>query len=293
MSCRIQQIQITSGRLDPVEAEVLVHVDLEHATSSMPVRGRLIGPRCPYSSTVEVAYPFEQRFAEEGHRRLRVVIPEPCLWDPETPFLYEGLVELWDAGQRRDQVQIRHGLRRFSLGRHGLRWNGRMLTLRGAVRSSRQPDDALRLHRAGSNLLLVPITAGDSTLWEIADRFGFLVLGQVADRTGLTEGLALRRHVSCLGWVLASPFVQDQALTGQVLHDLAAEGRLIGVELMHKPSEPLPEWVQLVVFRRDQLSALVEVALPKLLLKREVIPHGQGPNDAVGGGPTSAGFRKR
>jgi hypothetical protein len=284
MNCRIERMQITNGRLDPVEAELWVHVDLEHATSNVQLRGRLIGPRCPYSSTVEVAYPFQELVQEGAHRRLRAIIPEPCWWDPETPFLYEGLVELWHAGQRCDQIPIRHGLRRFHLAPQGLRWNGRLLTLQGSVRSSCQPDDALRLHRAGTNLLIVPVAAGNAALWEIADRFGFLVLGQVADRNEWTEGLALRRHVSCLGWVLAPALLENQGLTGQVLHDRVAGGQLIGVELMHPPSEPPADWIQFIVCAEHQLSALVDISLPKLLVKRGVIPHGQNLKGAPGTG---------
>jgi hypothetical protein len=283
---RIRRIHITNGRLDPVEAEAWVDVYPEHLTTATEVRGRLMGPRCPYSSTVEVAYPLQEaplgkERGQEACRRLRGIIPEPCLWDPETPFLYEGPVELWQAGQLCDQVQIIHGLRRFNLGPQGLRWNGRPLTLRGAICSSCQPDDALRLRRAGGNLLFAPVGAGNSVLWENADRLGFLVLGRVADRNGLAESLTLGGHISCLGWVLTSPLVQDECLTAPLPLDLAADRRLIGIELLHKPTEPLPDWVQFVVCPEDLLSALIEIALPKILLKPAEIPQGQGLNETA------------
>ena len=68
------------------------------------VRGRLTGPRCPYTTTVEVAYPFREHsrdYGEGGSPRLtlRAIIPEPSWWDPQTPFLYEGPVELWQDGR--------------------------------------------------------------------------------------------------------------------------------------------------------------------------------------------------
>ena len=37
---------------------------------------------------------------------LRVVIPEPCWWESNKPFLYEGPLELWQDGQFCERVQI-------------------------------------------------------------------------------------------------------------------------------------------------------------------------------------------
>src|SRR5947209_11341595 len=118
MDNRIREVHIWDSRIEPVEAEVLLSVYPEHLRSSTQVRGRLNGPRCPYTTTVEVAYPLREhsrQYESEGEPRVlsRVLIPEPSLWDPQTPFLYEGPVELWQGGQMCQQVLIRHGLRRI------------------------------------------------------------------------------------------------------------------------------------------------------------------------------------
>jgi hypothetical protein len=36
----------------------------------------------------------------------RVVIPEPSIWEPECPFVYDGVVELWQGDERCDVRQV-------------------------------------------------------------------------------------------------------------------------------------------------------------------------------------------
>src|SRR5262249_10296749 len=98
MSNRIQEIIVHNHSLDPAEAEVRVTVVPEEADPRCEVRGRLMGPRCAYASTVEVAYPLRplaRGAAETSGLTMRAVIPEASLWEPACPFLYQGPVELW------------------------------------------------------------------------------------------------------------------------------------------------------------------------------------------------------
>src|SRR5947209_19355800 len=129
MDNRIREVHIWDSRIEPVEAEVLLSVYPEHLRSSTQVRGRLNGPRCPYTTTVEVAYPLREhsrQYEPEGPARLllRVVVPEPNFWDPQTAFLYEGFLELWQDGQRTQQAHLKHGLRAAQLGPRTLTLNG-------------------------------------------------------------------------------------------------------------------------------------------------------------------------
>src|SRR5262249_36609476 len=122
---RIRQIEVRDRSLVPAEAEVWITVTPECQTTTTELRGRLMGPRCPYAGTVEVAYPLRalppDRAVESPGLTKRVVIPEACLWELESPFLYQGPIELWQDGQRCDQVTISHGLRSLHLDERGLR----------------------------------------------------------------------------------------------------------------------------------------------------------------------------
>jgi hypothetical protein len=209
MENRIRRIEVHDRSLNPISAEVWISVLPEQHTATTEVRGRLMGPRCPYSNTVEVAYPLRplpphQKTASSSGLTVRAVIPEASLWEPQCPFLYQGPIELWQDGQCCDRIILSHGLRSLQRNERGLCINGRPLSLHGRKIASCPDEEATQLHRAGYNLLIAPVTANSLVVWEQADRFGFLVLGQLgedADEMRLVE--MLRSHASCLGWLSA------------------------------------------------------------------------------------------
>src|SRR5262249_24057998 len=143
--------------------------------------GRLMGPRCRYAWTVEVAYPLRKAPHEVRGSVIfrRAVIPEAKLWEPASPFLYAGVVELWEGEQRLDQQEITLGLRYFSVGSRGLRLNGKLLTMRGVQRNERDVMEMLHLREKGYNLIVAEHAAASPELWANADNVGLLVLTRV------------------------------------------------------------------------------------------------------------------
>src|SRR4051794_2746277 len=114
MGNKLRQVTAQVRRLSAAEAEVWLLVEAERVTPTSEVRGRVVGPRCPGVSTIEVAYPLRQFPRQpEGVPPLsrRVVIPEPSLWEPGLPFVYRALVELWEDGQPCDRAEFDYGLR--------------------------------------------------------------------------------------------------------------------------------------------------------------------------------------
>jgi hypothetical protein len=209
MENRIRRIEVHDRSLDPVSAEVWISVLPEHLAATTEVRGRLMGPCCHYSSTVEVAYPLRplplhQKPPVPSGLTVRAVIPEASLWEPQCPFLYYGPIELWQDGRCCHRVITCHGLRSLQRNERGLCVNGRLLTLRARRIINCTDDEAALLRQAGYNLLIAPVAAGSLDVWDQADLCGFLVLGQLgegADETRLVD--MLRPHASCLGWLSA------------------------------------------------------------------------------------------
>jgi hypothetical protein len=253
MDNRIRELTIRNGQLIPAQSEVWVQVILERLTPTTELRGRLMGPRCAYAETVEVAYPLRTPTREQippGREILnaRVIIPEACFWEPESPFLYQGPIELWQDGQRCEQIVISHGLRAFRLGQDGFRLNFRPLKLRGQRIGSFSNEDAIDLRRAGRNLLVVPVSRQTLPLWELADRLGFLMLGQVQDdREETIRSLHnLSRHPSCLGWL-----IEDG------LHPPAAQfppHTLIGLVVSSNVSPRQLNWVNFLLGSKELAS---------------------------------------
>jgi hypothetical protein len=266
MTNRIRALHLHDRLLDPAEPEVWVGVVPERRTATTDVRGRLMGPRCHYATTVEVAYPLQPfaRPPEElpGLAR-RVVIPEASLWEPQCPFLYQGPVELWEDGQLRDQLAVSRGLRAVNLGSRGLRLNGRSFTVRGVARDHLPDEEAGRLREAGCNTLLAPVASGTASLWDRADRLGFFLLGRTdGGDESFRLARALQGHPSCLGWLLGQAVLERGQAASQAA-SLATP--LIGVELHREPPRPLPEGIRFVFCPETLLPSLAEVSLPKMV----------------------------
>jgi hypothetical protein len=201
MTNSILHVEVRDHSLVPTEAEVQVSVVPCVLNAGTEVRGRLMGPLCRFASTVEVAYHFRPVLIPTARPSLsvRAIIPEASFWEPQSPHLYGGPIELWQDGQRCDRVQVRHGLRHLTLGPRGLRLNGRLLRLHGRAVESLDEPSALALRESGYKLVIVPVTEATRSAWDIADQVGLFVLGRVLDDTPLLGELA--RHPSCLGWL--------------------------------------------------------------------------------------------
>ena len=117
---RIRQVRAELHRLSAVEAEVWIVAETDEASSTTELRGRLIGPRCPGISTIEVAYPLRPiPHAPEHIPQLsrRVNIPDPSLWRPDQPFVYHAVIELWQEGELCERADFDYGLRMADLPR--------------------------------------------------------------------------------------------------------------------------------------------------------------------------------
>jgi hypothetical protein len=192
------------------EAELRVLVTPERRTATTEVRGRLVGPRCRYAATVEIAYPLQAvpgPQANDGPFVRRVIVPEASPWDPESPFLYTLVVELWQDGRMVDRRVRTTGLLSTSLGPRGLSVNGHSLILRGGTLGEGTATEVVRRRHEGRTLLLAPVTAMTAALWSIADEYGVFLLGLLDETDSRCLGLArsLTQYLSCFGWLIRRP----------------------------------------------------------------------------------------
>jgi hypothetical protein len=203
MGDRIQGVTVRPIRLTPTEAELAVKLDVSAPAADAEVHGRLMGPRCKYSSTVEVAYPIRQlpRSTFGPATAIgRVIIPEPSWWDPESPFLYGGPVELWEAGQTVERTQTRCGLHHATVTGNRLIWNGRSIDVRVATEAAATPAGLTALRQANVNLVFVDADTLDG-LVEAADEIGILLAGRAVDAAARAATHSPLRHPSLLGFL--------------------------------------------------------------------------------------------
>jgi hypothetical protein len=278
---RIRSVEVYNRRLVPAEVELTLNVTLDSLDAATRVTGRLVGPRCDYATTVEVAYPMretERRDEEDGPRIfLRVVIPEASFWEPSTPFLYEGPIELWQGTECCDRVQIRRGLRTITLGPKGLRVNGKLLEFHAAIRDDLPRPRAHELRKGGFNGAIVSMSEGmSSSVWEWADELGFLILGMISAVEQLAPAWSLREHPSVLGWILEPEVLQNSALREVATLYPADEGQLLGIHLSEGADIPLPEGVHFIFCSGKTASSLNRPQLPKLIVHGDVATFAPG-----------------
>jgi hypothetical protein len=200
MAHSIRTVTVRPIRLTPTEAELAVKIDADAATAKVEVHGRLLGPRCKYSKTIEVAYPIRRLPGEATGLVGRVIIPEPSWWDPESPFLYAGPVELWVDGRTADQLLVRGGLYHTAAAGGRLIFNGRPLNLSVAVEPGVTAAQLPAIRTTGTNLVVVDADELPS-LCQAADEVGVLVAGRAADARSRAAATRPFHNPSLLGFV--------------------------------------------------------------------------------------------
>jgi hypothetical protein len=270
MTNRIRSVQIQDRVLDPAKAEVGIAVYPETVNPQTEIRGRLMGPRCPFATTVEVAYamqPESRQTNVEGEPRisLRTIIPDPCRWDPESPFLYQAHVEVWQSGQRCDQADLSHGLRTIKLGPRGLAVNDKPFRMRGIARPRIDVDGLLSLRRQAFNTLLVPIDAEFSQLCATAGRIGFLVIG----RDWAARDLPIS-DPSFFGCLLSDDDMQlESTRVAASTFFWRFESPRVGAELTRTPAAPIPGDIRFVYCDPNLLDSVVHLNLGKIIRMQE------------------------
>lgn len=108
-------IEIVTGDVTDMEARVIAR--LEGATDGTVLRGTIRGPFCRNSRTLPAEFPFRQ-LAKRGPASAMLeadaLVPDPCLWSPELPHVYQIDVEAVCNGGTVAEYHGTIGLRRLS-----------------------------------------------------------------------------------------------------------------------------------------------------------------------------------
>lgn len=234
MTRLIRHVSIAPRSLSPFEADLLVRVESD--ADGIELNGRLIGPTCLYATTIEVAYPLRPLPGRDlfGPLTRRVVIPEPSLWSPVTPFLYRGFLELTRHGGTVERLDVVTGLRSLRLTPDGVWWNGKPLKLSSVDRSDLRESDLPALRARGMNALVIDWP--NAPLLAEAERVGFAVFGRLNE-----PGAIAPDSPALLAWLLPDSWRSREA---EWLAWLPRAGRYIGAA---PDGRELPASVQFIV----------------------------------------------
>ncbi len=209
-------LHVHVARLNAAEAEIQLVGD-------EPFAARILGPRCPYASTVEIAYYARPMPGSPAHRQ-RIIVPEPSYWDPQTPYLYEGPAQVGS-----EVTPIRVGFRVVAFSPTGIRVNQKPFVPKGGWFDGAE-GELPALREAGWNTLVCPVREDCRWLWKRADQLGFFVLGVIEEAN--VDVAELAQHPSCLGW-LCREGVDGSTLRGKPFVGQWLEGEA-----------PLAPWAQ-------------------------------------------------
>lgn len=96
--------------------KLVPHIDAEELRLAIDWTGREKGTEF---EVIALDNGREVAGARGGGQEVRLKIPSPKLWSPDSPFLYDLKVRAWAGGQLEDEVSSYFGMRKFSIGRDG------------------------------------------------------------------------------------------------------------------------------------------------------------------------------
>ncbi len=118
----LDALEVFFGDANPAEARVYARTANEKS-----ITGQLTGPECEFAKTLPARIPFSPLAGNRGISE--AIIPDPCFWTPELPFLYRAQLDV--GGDRTERII---GIRRFGVRDRHLHFDGKRFVLR-AVRT--------------------------------------------------------------------------------------------------------------------------------------------------------------
>jgi len=181
----LDSLQLILGETSPVESHVHLRTDGFVGDASWSLSGSIAGPECMYAHTLSTTVALRARLS--GARQVgEGLIPDPCYWTPEMPYLYRARVELRQGARISSQREIAFGIRPLGVQGRSLVFAGQRWVLRGVFQSEAPGVDLAAWHDAGAAMRA---TDPDDELCEAASRIGVLI---VADLSRAQNGIESR-----------------------------------------------------------------------------------------------------
>ncbi len=176
------RIELFVGDASQAAARVYARLPCDEPTEPLRLRGELSGPTCRFSQTLPATICFQDRGRGISGLLAEAVVPDPCFWTPELPFLYRARIEVLQTnGENLATIERSFGIRRLgvrgrSLNLDGERWVPRcvwrdesILADLSAARDSSAmlrvplPDEKFLAEASSSGVPLMVDVQGDDT----------------------------------------------------------------------------------------------------------------------------------
>jgi hypothetical protein len=196
-------LEVFSGAASTAEARIYARLNLgERAAPQLAkvrISGQLIGPVCEFSQTL----PAKHRFIEIGQGAepqratlIQAIVPDPCFWTPELPFLYRAELQIQYGSEIATESRT-VGIRRLGVRGKSLFFDGKRFVLRAWQACNMQNEECRMFLERDQAFLRDSWTAmivanPDDDVCEFASRRGILLVADLSDE-GNTPIDSLRR----------------------------------------------------------------------------------------------------
>lgn len=131
---------------------------------------------------------------------IALAVPDPALWSPHTPSLYDLTINVFQDGRLMDQVKEKVGIRKIELKDEGFFLNGEKQFIRGTNRHQEYPyvgyalsnnanfRDALKIKNAGFDFVRLSHYPQDKAFLKACDELGLMVMNAIPGWQYYEEG---------------------------------------------------------------------------------------------------------
>jgi hypothetical protein len=197
MSELLDAIELFFGDANPAETRVYARLAGEAMKPGMRLTGSLAGPFCRYAQTLPATIPLID-LGPGASLLAQAIVPDPCFWSPELPYLYRANVELRLGSESLGTIERTLGIR--PLGARGRRFyfEGKPWVLRGVRANYVSQSDLRELHNADAALY---IDEPADELCAAASEEGVLIVAEAQIEPAAIRRLS--RHAS-VGFVVSA-----------------------------------------------------------------------------------------
>jgi hypothetical protein len=177
----LKNLDLFFGDANDAEARVYALMEADERHADCRLAGCVVGPNCEYAQTLTAAIPLVPKRPAAGTGKpallAEAVLPDPCFWSAELPFLYRVDLELRCGATSVEKVERSFGIRPLgALGRR-LVFGGKPWVPRGVARCE-VPDTPLIEWRAADAVMVVERPSEE--LCRESSRLGVLLLAELA-----------------------------------------------------------------------------------------------------------------
>lgn len=275
-SALADRLDVFFGAASPAEARIYAKLELSEAESAAGYRlaGRIVGPECAFSHTLPARVPMMDR----GERRqllLEAVIPDPCFWTPELPFLYRVQLELRRGGEAIEKCERLIGVRRFGVRDRALSFDGKRFVLRGVHPQFQISDFKSQIRENAvfcrETWTALVVSNPENGVCESASRDGVLLLADLSETSSIAKEICRLSK-----WpAVAAAIVDGNAGLSAEARNAARNLVLAQAVATSKPMQ-LAEWAQVIVVEVAEPAELAEkiagCSLPIVAYRPELRP---------------------